>query len=107
MQSHEYTWAQVVGLWVAFGKKCAYCREDLPLVDLNAEHVAALARGGANNIGNILPSCSLCNSDKRDLTMSEWKTDRARRNLPAIKTELPTSDPRYSHLTPGTLDLAA
>lgn len=103
----SYAWAQVVPLWLAFNKACAYCREPLALNEMQAEHVAALANGGANNIGNILPSCALCNSDKRDLTLGEWKRDRARRKLPPVITEWHAADSRYKHLTPATLTLAA
>lgn len=96
-----YTWGQVVGLWATFGKACAYCRQPTPLEDIQAEHVTALSRGGANNIGNILPSCMPCNADKRDLTLNEWKHDRARRNLPPVVTQWEPDDTRYTHLAPA------
>lgn len=102
-----YTWAQVTSLWLAFNMACAYCRDHIDLTDVQAEHVAALAKGGANNIGNILPSCASCNSDKRDLTLTEWRNDRARRQLPEVATELPRYDSRYAHLSPSTHALAA
>lgn len=102
-----YTWSQVVHLWVAFDKACAYCRTQIPLADTQAEHVIALARGGANNIGNILPSCAQCNADKRDLDMDEWKTDRERRHLPPVITHWDWNDPRYRHLAGGAMGLAA
>lgn len=102
-----YTWAQVVRLWVGFGKACAYCRQPLALEDTQAEHVIALARGGANNIGNILPACGACNSDKRDLSMAEWRADRARRGLALVVTEWAQTDPLYSHLSPAGMALAA
>ena len=93
-----YTWAQVVGLWMQFDKRCAYCRARTPLENIQAEHVTALARGGANNLSNLLPSCGGCNSDKRDLTLSDWAKDRARRNLPPVFTTWGAHDPRYRHL---------
>lgn len=102
-----YTWGQVVRLWAAFDKACAYCRQHTELADIQAEHVVALAQGGANNVGNILPSCGPCNSDKRDLTMDEWRVDRARRNLPTVITHWTKDDTRYAHLTMRPLTLAA
>jgi len=94
-----YTWAEMTQLWVAFGKACAYCAEPTALTDIQAEHVVALHCGGANNLTNLLPSCALCNSDKRDLTLIAWATDRARRRLPAVSTAWRDGDPRYKHLT--------
>ena len=102
-----YTWAQLTHLWATFGKACAYCQSPTSLDAIQAEHVVALARGGSNNIGNILPSCASCNSDKRDLTLSEWKLDRARRELQPVVTTWHASDSRYRHLTPATLAQAA
>lgn len=103
-----YSWAQVVSLWVLFDKACAYCAAPTDLVDIQAEHVIALSRGGANNLSNLLPSCGPCNSDKRQLSLREWAADRRRRNLPEINTHWHASDPRYRHLSiDGSLSLAA
>ncbi|MBL3699247.1 HNH endonuclease [Leucobacter luti] len=102
-----YTWGEVVRLWAKFDKACAYCRTPTALTEVQAEHVVALARGGANNIGNILPSCGPCNSDKRDLSMSEWRADRNRRELDPVVTHWAPDDARYAHLTPATHALAA
>lgn len=102
-----FRWGDVVKLWAAFGKACAYCRQPLELQDMQAEHVIALARGGANNIGNILPSCAPCNSDKRELSMDEWRADRERRGLPPVITRWEWSDPRYKHLAGDAMCLAA
>lgn len=102
-----YTWGQVVRLWASFDRACAYCHRPTELQDIQAEHVIALARGGANNISNILPSCAPCNSDKRDLALHEWEADRARRHLPPVTTHWDASDTRYRHLSWGAVDLAA
>lgn len=93
-----YTWTQIVRLWVAFGKRCAYCRSPLEQCDLQAEHVQPISKGGANNLSNLLPSCGPCNSDKRDLSLSEWAADRTRRKLPAVATAWVDDDPLYAHL---------
>lgn len=102
-----YTYAQVIKLWVAFDKRCAYCSEQTSLADIQAEHVTALSRGGENHIGNLLPSCGPCNSDKRDLSLNEWAIDRERRGLPAVRTTWDLGDTRYRHLNLSRLSLAA
>lgn len=94
----EFTWTEVTRLWISFDKRCAYCLTPTKLSAIEGEHVQALARGGRNDLSNLLPSCSACNSDKRDLTLNAWGPDRARRHLPAVKTQWPVSDKRYWHL---------
>lgn len=48
---------------------CVYCGEAKPLT---ADHKVPVARGGINDISNILPACLSCNSDKCDLTAQEY-----------------------------------
>ena len=93
-----YTWAEVIHLFLAFDRCCAYCREEID-GQPEPDHVVALSRGGSNSITNILPSCSLCNSDKRDLLLHEWALDRERRHLPPRITEWQRGDPLYTHLS--------
>lgn len=102
-----YTYAQIVKLWLSFDKRCAYCSSRTPLVDIQAEHVSPLSRGGENHIGNLLPSCGPCNSDKRDLLLEEWAIDRERRGLPQVRTTWDANDTRYQHLALSRLSLAA
>lgn len=94
-----YSWADITRLWLTFNRACAYCATPTPLDLIQAEHVLALSRGGANNLTNLLPSCGPCNADKRDLSLTAWATDRARRGLPRVITHWNTDDVRYSHLT--------
>ena len=52
-----------------FGNCCAYCGEG---GDMQIEHIEPISKGGAHDIGNIVPACSECNSNKRDREMEEW-----------------------------------
>lgn len=90
----HYTWAEVMHLFLALGKSCAYCTKPIE-GQPDPDHVVPLSRGGSNSITNILPCCGPCNSDKRDLLLGEWNADRAHRNLPPRTV----SDPRWTHLT--------
>lgn len=92
-----YTWTEVIALFLKFDRCCAYCRQEIE-GQPEPDHVVALSRGGSNSITNILPSCSLCNSDKRDLLLHEWALDRERRHLPPRITEWRRGDPLYIHL---------
>lgn len=93
-----YTWAEVIGLFLMFDRRCAYCEQ--PIVGQpDPDHVVALSRGGSNSLTNILPCCQLCNSDKRDLTLSEWAEDRTRRGVEPRATTWDRNDKRYRHLT--------
>ena len=52
---------------------CFYCgtKERITI-----DHVIAIARGGTDSIGNLVPACKSCNSQKRDLTITEWRKKR-------------------------------
>lgn len=96
----SYTLGEVVRLWLAFGKCCAYCEQPTDGLP-DPDHVTPLSRGGSNSTTNILPACRDCNADKWDMTLDEWPADRARRGLPPRRTTWPRGDHRVRHLTPG------
>jgi 5-methylcytosine-specific restriction endonuclease McrA len=61
---------------------CFYCGS---LHRITVDHVVAIARGGADSIGNLVPACKTCNSSKRDLTIIEWRLFQAKGNPPEPK----------------------
>lgn len=92
----EYTWTQVMTQYRRQGYVCAYCRQKIKGLP-EPEHVVPLSRGGRNDMTNIVAACKQCNSDKRDLMLSEWNVDRQRRGLTAVKTNL--HGPEFIRLT--------
>lgn len=96
----SFTWAQVIGLFLLFDRRCAYCEQPVN-GEPDPDHVVPLSRHGHNGISNVLPACRLCNSDKRDLLLTEWNTDRRRRGLPPRITAWSPFDSRIQHLSPG------
>lgn len=92
----SYTWAEVTRLWISINRCCAYCNEAVTVYE--PDHVIPLSKGGSNSITNVVPSCPLCNSDKRDLLLAEWHEDRRRRQLPPRQL-----NPSLTHLTWATL----
>jgi hypothetical protein len=92
----DFRYTDVIRQYLRQGKTCAYCHKPcrgLP----DPEHVVALSRGGSNSMTNIVAACRLCNADKRDLMLSEWAEDRARRGLNPVDVTL--SGPAFKHLT--------
>lgn len=92
-----YSWTQVIALFLAADRLCAYCDvriEGQP----DPDHVTPLSRGGRNDIGNIVACCHSCNADKCDMTLTEWAEDRLLRGKPALRYELPFNDQRFKHL---------
>lgn len=61
---------------------CFYCGS---LERITVDHVVAIARGGTDSIGNLVPACKRCNSSKRDLTIIEWRLFKAKGNPPEPK----------------------
>lgn len=89
-----WRWSDFMRIARRFNYRCAYCNIEPERLD--PDHVVPLARGGDDSLSNLLPTCMPCNSDKRDLLLDEWHTDRQRRGLPERNT---TCDgPRYVHL---------
>lgn len=52
---------------------CFYCGAT---ERLTVDHVIAIARGGRDSIGNLVSACKSCNSQKRELTIMEWRKKR-------------------------------
>lgn len=53
-----------------YDHRCAYCEERKPLT---ADHIVPLSRGGQHAIGNLLPACRSCNSQKHTRLLVEWR----------------------------------
>jgi 5-methylcytosine-specific restriction endonuclease McrA len=54
---------------------CFYCGSKK---QLTVDHVVAIARGGVDSIGNLVSACKSCNSQKRELTIMEWRIKQAK-----------------------------
>jgi 5-methylcytosine-specific restriction endonuclease McrA len=94
----SYTTKQVRNLWHLFDKACAYCSTPTPFEQIEAEHVVAISRGGANDITNLLVACRACNTGKATLSLAEWAARRAQQGKPIVTIEWSPDDPRYKHL---------
>ena len=65
-------WAEKIGL---FAGCCAYCgRSDR---SLTVDHVVAIALGGDNSVGNIVPACMPCNRAKGVKSTAEFLAEVA------------------------------
>jgi 5-methylcytosine-specific restriction endonuclease McrA len=56
-----------------YGQRCYYCsatEEDG--VEIQVDHVTAVARGGSNDFSNLLPACKPCNLAKGAKSLDEW-----------------------------------
>ncbi len=51
--------------------KCQYCGKSAPEVILNVDHISPVAKGGENDILNLITSCFECNSGKSDRLLSD------------------------------------
>lgn len=55
---------------------CQYCGRTPPEVKLECDHVIARARGGADDIGDLITSCRDCNIGKRTIAVVPAETLR-------------------------------
>ena len=52
-------------VWDKTNGACWYCRKAMhPLRDLTVDHVIPVCRGGTDDLDNLVPCCSSCNSKK-------------------------------------------
>ncbi len=101
-----YTWAEVIGVFLKLGRRCAYCDQ---VVDgqPDPDHVVPLSRGGRNGMSNIVPCCRSCNSEKGARTISEWVAWRAERGKPALPIDMTRIELRHLALDRPVSDAPA
>lgn len=58
---------------------CCYCGA---IQSHEIDHYIPKSRGGGNTRANLVAACYLCNRDKADLFVDEWRDRRIRLNLP-------------------------
>ncbi|WP_427916420.1 HNH endonuclease [Stenotrophomonas maltophilia] len=63
---------------------CAYCRTPLNGAG-HVDHMTPVAKGGTNEIKNLVLACTQCNKEKHAKTGHEYFTWRASRGLPILK----------------------
>lgn len=62
-----YVWNMTMG-------RCWYCGfHTNPYVDFCIDHIRPLARGGSDEIENLVPACQHCNQAKHSKLISEWR----------------------------------
>lgn len=61
---------------------CQYCGAKAPDAVLNVDHIVPVAKGGTNDIVNLVTSCQPCNSGKADRTLDDSSAvERQRRQM--------------------------
>ncbi len=51
--------------------KCQYCGAEAPNVLLHIDHIKPVAKGGTNELTNLITSCMPCNLGKRDIPLDD------------------------------------
>lgn len=51
---------------------CQYCGRSSPEVELQVDHMIPQAKGGTDDIDNLITACSECNYAKNDTELSDW-----------------------------------
>lgn len=54
--------------------KCQYCGQSAPDVILHVDHIMPVAKGGGDDIINLITSCAKCNLGKSDRTLDDSAT---------------------------------
>lgn len=56
-----------------FKGRCAYCGKKIKYKDMQVDHVKPKARGGTDDLDNLLPACRSCNHYKRDMNLEVFR----------------------------------
>lgn len=67
----RYTALEWVKKMTDYDYKCHWCAQKIKGTP-HADHLIPLYRGGANNIGNIVPACEACNCSRQAKLPHEW-----------------------------------
>jgi hypothetical protein len=66
--------------------KCQYCGAEAPGAVLHVDHIEPVAKGGTNEITNLITSCEPCNNGKSDRLLSDnAAVEKARTQLEELQ----------------------
>lgn len=52
---------------------CAYCGKKVEFDDMTIDHIIPFSKNGGNDLENTIPSCQLCNNQKADRSIEEFR----------------------------------
>lgn len=53
--------------------RCAYCGRHIKYKDMQVDHFIPQARGGTDDIENLMPACRMCNHYKRANSLESFR----------------------------------
>ncbi len=68
---HGFTLPSHRNVFVRDGGRCAYCNAKLTLKQVTKDHVVPKAKGGRDDLLNVVASCRSCNGHKADRTLGD------------------------------------
>lgn len=70
--------------------RCHYCEQCFSPKLLTMDHKVPISKGGKSTRNNVVACCKACNTEKKDMTLSEWIAKRQEENnpLPCARLEL-------------------
>jgi hypothetical protein len=71
-------------IWKKTGGKCCYCGSKLTRSGMTIDHLHPVAKGGRNDLANLVPACRSCNSSKGTKSVEEFRFFRRMQEFEAI-----------------------
>jgi 5-methylcytosine-specific restriction endonuclease McrA len=65
----SHTPQEWLDLCIKYDYRCLSCGRQSPDIELTADHITPVSKGGTSNIDNIQPLCRSCNCSKHDKTI--------------------------------------
>ena len=60
-------------IYNCYAGHCAYCGKKIEFDDMTIDHIVPQSKGGKDTPENTVPACQLCNNQKADRTIEEFR----------------------------------
>ncbi|MFE4651507.1 HNH endonuclease [Streptomyces sp. NPDC056707] len=73
--------AHLARIILTVARSCAFCSKESPT---HITHLVPPSRGGADELGNMLPCCENCHEERHEHTPNSWAEGKSERVLRAV-----------------------
>lgn len=72
-QRRKFTKSERTAIYAKCNAHCAYCGKQMPISEMQVDHMNPIRRGGTNDMDNLMPSCRSCNHFKDVFTLEGFR----------------------------------
>lgn len=72
-ERRKFTKSERAAVYEKYDRRCAYCGKQMPISEMQVDHLIPIRRGGTNDMDNLMPSCRSCNHFKDVFTIESFR----------------------------------